>query len=286
MSMPLITPHVKDIGFPVRRLLPDAAVRSIGPFVFFDHMGPAHFEAGTTQGDVRQHPHIGLATITYLFEGAMMHRDSLGVVQRIEPGAINLMTAGSGITHSERMPSDIRDAGQTVCGIQMWIALPKDKEQMPPRFDHYAAQDLPIYHNGHVQARVLIGQALGMHSPVIEHSPMLCMAVQIQAGGFFELIPHVAEHAVYWVDGQGQVNHEEVSAHTMAVTTGSASIRVHATTDCRIMIIGGAPVDAYRFLWWNFVSSDKALIEAAKERWSQGQFPLVPGETECIPLPG
>ena len=156
---------------------------------------------------------------------------------------------------------------------------------MPAQFNHYAADDLPTYHNGHVQARLLIGEALGMKSPVIEHSPMLCMAVQIQAGGFFELIPHVEEHAVYVADGQGQINHQDVSAYTMAVTTGAASIRIHANTDCRVMIVGGAPLDAYRFLWWNFVSSDKALIEAAKARWSQGQFPMVPGETEFIPLP-
>jgi redox-sensitive bicupin YhaK (pirin superfamily) len=283
-----ITPHIRDIGFPVRRLLPDAKTRSVGPFVFLDHMGPTQFAAGTTAGDVRAHPHIGLATITYLFAGAIMHRDSLGSAQRITPGDVNWMTAGRGIVHSERIPADVREGGATVEGLQMWVALPQSVEESEPGFWHYPAATLPRVEADGVSVHVLVGTAAGEVSPVAAASPTLYAAVEMRAGSAFSVAPDYAERAVYVVSGAVAVDDERVEAGTLAVLESDVAARITAQDDARLMLLGGAPLDGPRTVWWNFVSSSKERIETAKAAWSQqnpNPFPKVPGEVEWIPLP-
>ncbi|MCC8999498.1 MAG: pirin family protein, partial [Candidatus Contendobacter sp.] len=198
----LLSPKTSDVGFPVQRLLPAAEVQSVGPFVFFDHMGPARFAREGTTGDVRPHPHIGLATVTYLYSGAMMHRDSLGCVQRIEPGAINLMAAGRGIVHSERAPADVRVGQIAVQGIQIWLALPAEREEMEPAFHHYPAKALPAFVAEGVSLRLLIGAGFGLESPVIAHSPTFQADVELAAGATLELPPDYPERGVYLAEGQ------------------------------------------------------------------------------------
>ncbi|MCP1572828.1 redox-sensitive bicupin YhaK (pirin superfamily) [Herbaspirillum rubrisubalbicans] len=206
----------RDIGFPVRRLLPAAAARTVGPFVFFDHMGPVEFDAGTTEGDVRPHPHIGLATVTYLFSGAMMHRDSLGVVQRITPGAVNWMAAGRGIVHSERIPDDIREQKVPVHGLQMWVALPAEQEEGDPLFRHYAAQEMPETTVGGARLHVLAGSAFGVSSPVITASPTLYVAGSTTEGAELEIAAEVQERALYVVRGDVTLDGERLEAGTLA----------------------------------------------------------------------
>ncbi|MDB5800456.1 MAG: hypothetical protein JWL63_1395 [Rhodocyclales bacterium] len=283
-----ITPHIRDIGFPVRRLLPDAKMRSVGPFVFLDHMGPTTFEAGTTAGDVRAHPHIGLATITYLFAGAIMHRDSLGSVQRIEPGDVNWMTAGRGIVHSERMPADIRETGATVEGLQMWVALPQASEECEPGFWHYPSADLPRVELDGASIHVLVGSVTGATSPVKAASPTLYAALDMRAGAELSVQPDYAERALYVVSGTVAIDDELVEAGTLIVLESDAEVEVTAQSDARLMLVGGAPLDGPRMVWWNFVTSSKERLEAAKVAWANQdatQFPQVPGEVERIPLP-
>ncbi|MBP0600562.1 pirin family protein [Herbaspirillum sp. LeCh32-8] len=278
----------RDIGFPVRRLLPAAAARTVGPFVFFDHMGPVEFDAGTTEGDVRPHPHIGLATVTYLFSGAMMHRDSLGVVQRITPGAVNWMASGRGIVHSERVPDDIREHKVPVHGLQMWVALPADEEDCDPLFRHYAAEDMPTTEVGGVKLHVLAGSAFGVSSPVVTASPTLYVAGSTVNGGEIAIAADVAERAVYVVKGEVTLDGERLEAGTLAILAPGAAVALKAVGETVFMILGGAPLDGPRFVWWNFVSSSKDKIEAAKEAWTNRNkdvFPDIPGETEWIPLP-
>ncbi|MCU6435568.1 pirin family protein [Undibacterium sp. Jales W-56] len=287
----LIRGQARDIGFPIRRLLPDAEVRRIGPFVFFDHMGPAVFEAGTQAGDVRPHPHIGLATVTYLFSGAMMHRDSLGNVQRIVPGDINWMTAGRGIVHSERMPEDIREQQIAVQGLQMWVALPERDEEIAPNFQHYAAEQLPRAMFPGVQLHVLAGQAFGQNSPVVCHSPTLYVAAWLEAGASLEISSETAnypERGLYVVSGSVTVNEQVVDAGTLIVLEERNSVSVTANVSAVLMLLGGAALESSPRLWWNFVSSSKERIEAAKLAWAsqdKNVFPPVPGESERIPLP-
>ncbi|WP_050465547.1 pirin family protein [Herbaspirillum autotrophicum] len=278
----------RDIGFPVRRLLPAAAARTVGPFVFFDHMGPVQFEAGTTAGDVRPHPHIGLATVTYLFSGAMMHRDSLGMVQRITPGAVNWMAAGRGIVHSERVPDDIREQGVPVHGLQMWVALPQAEEQGPAVFRHYPESDMPRVTLGQAELHVLTGNAFGQSSPVLTSSPTLYVAGTIKAGGSLSLPADYSERALYVVAGAVTLDGDTVEAGTLAILAETGEIALHAGVDTVFMLLGGEPIDGPRFVWWNFVASTKELIEAAKTAWTgrdKSQFPEIPGETEWIPLP-
>ncbi len=274
-----------DIGFPVRRSLPVAAHRSIGPFVFLDHMGPARFASGTTEGDVRPHPHIGLATVTYLFSGAMMHRDSLGMVQRIEPGAVNWMISGSGIAHSERIPADIRDGNVQVEGIQMWVALPKDQEEREPSFRHYEAEAMPRIELDGVSVHLLCGEFAGQTSPVVTNSPTFYMAVTMRAQGQLNLPPTYPERAIYVACGQVLVNSEPVAEGETALLAPGETMTITATEESRLMVLGGEPLDGPRQIWWNFVSSDPLRIEAARARWKDGGFTQVPGETEFIPLP-
>jgi redox-sensitive bicupin YhaK (pirin superfamily) len=283
-----ITPHIRDIGFPVRRLLPDAKTRSVGPFVFLDHMGPTSFEAGTTAGDVRAHPHIGLATISYLFSGAIVHRDSLGSVQRIEPGDVNWMTSGRGIVHSERIPADIRDQAVIVQGLQMWVALPQADETCEPGFWHYPSDDLPRIALDGVSVHVLVGSVAGQTSPVKAASPTLYAALDMHGGSNFNVAPDYAERAVYVVSGSIAVDDELVESGTLIVLESDTEVELIAQSNTRLMLVGGAPLDGPRTVWWNFVTSSKERLEAAKAAWANqdpAQFPKVPDEVEWIPLP-
>lgn len=281
----LIDPAVADIGFPVQRLLPAPVTQAVGPFVFLDHMGPAHFAAATTAGDVRPHPHIGLATVTYLFSGAMMHRDSLGSVQRIEPGAVNLMAAGRGIVHSERVPEDIRAGGVAVEGMQMWLALPKALEDMAPEFRHYPEPQLPLQEADGVWLHLLMGEAFGLRSPVHCYSGTLFAAARLAAGAAWSLDAVAEERAVYVVSGGLTLDGTRVEAGQLAVLEPGVTVRLQAGEEARLMLLGGEPLDGPRYLHWNFVSSRREVIIAARDDWEQGRFPAVPGETEFIPLP-
>ena len=275
----------KDLGgFEVGRVLPFAKRRMVGPFVFFDHMGPADFPPGVGI-DVRPHPHIGLATVTYLFEGAIEHRDSLGSVQRITAGAVNWMTAGRGIVHSERSPQDMRRTGGRMQGIQTWLALPRELEGCEPAFVHHPAASLPVIEMPGVTMRLIAGSAFDRTSPVAVASSMFYIAVEMEAGASFVLPDEYAERAVYPLSGDISINEGALAAGSMAVLNPSEPVTIQALSPTRLMLLGGAPLDGERFLWWNFVASDRAAIEEASERWRCGGFDMVPGETEFIPLP-
>lgn len=279
-----ISPRAHDLGggFTVRRALPAAACRSVGPFVFLDHFGPV--QAGPDdQHDVRPHPHIGLATVTYLFEGAMMHRDSTGAVQRIEPGAINWMTAGRGIVHSERTPEDLRPVLRRSHGLQLWVALPADQEEAEPCFVHTPASAIPTLEVGGAALRLLVGEAFGAVSPVAAASPTLFVDITMQAGDAFPL-PPAAERALYGVDGGFTLDGEPVPAQTLVVLAPGEEPLVAAEAEVRLALVGGEPLGP-RFVWWNFVSSRKVRIDQAADDWAGGRFDPVPGETEFIPLP-
>lgn len=281
-----LTGHGKDLGggFRVRRLLPAAQRQSVGPFLFFDHFGPVTVAPGAAH-DVRPHPHIGLATVTYLFEGAIMHRDSLGFSQRIEPGAINWMTAGRGIVHSERAPGEWKDREYINHGIQLWAALPHEHEETSPDFVHTPAADIPSLIQGGAQIRVLIGDAFGKSSPVRTFSRTVYLDVQLAAGAAFELPPLVQELALYAVDGPVMVDGEPVEVHTLTLLAPKATAAVAAIGAVRLMVIGGDALDGHRFMWWNFVSSRKERIVQASRDWEAQAMGQVPGDPELIPLP-
>lgn len=277
-------------GFAVRRVLPSAAVRMVGPFVFVDHMGPANFAAGTGI-DVRPHPHIGLATVTFLFEGEFMHRDSLGTAQRIAPGDVNWMIAGRGIVHSERSPTALRAAPHRAHGVQTWVALPNADEDMAPAFEHHPAETLPRLALPGAEVTVIAGDAFGLRSPVNVRSPTLYCAVRLAAGGALRLDAAHAERAVYVVEGSVNVDGATVDEGAMAVLAGGVEVTVRAGAGARLMLLGGAPVGP-RFVHWNFVASSRQRIEQARSEWARygdtaarGRFGSVPGETEFIPLP-
>ncbi len=280
----IIEPKSKDIGFPVRRLLPAQECQRVGPFIFVDHMGPAKFEKGTTAGDVRQHPHIGLATVTFLFSGAMMHRDSLGIVQRIEPGAINLMTAGRGIVHSERMPADVRDEECDVQGIQTWLALPVEQEEIAPSFDHYAAEQIPTVQLAAGFVRVLIGELEGVKSPVLTHSKTSYFELKLNENSDYSIDIAGQELAVYLVSGELIVNGDRLNENQLLIGDGVLRLST-GSAPCHAMVLGGEAMEGKRYLHWNFVSSRLERIKQASEDWEQKRFTLVPGETEFIPLP-
>ncbi len=278
-----IAPREKDLGgFSVRRVLPSRERRMVGPFVFFDHMGPATFPPG--QGlAVRPHPHIGLATITYLFEGEIMHRDSLGYEQAIRPGAVNLMTAGRGIVHSERAGSDL-DRESRLHGIQSWIALPRDQQEIEPAFTHYPAGALAETVVDGASVRAILGSAFGISSPVTTFSPTLYLECRLSAGARLNLPPEYAELAVYVVEGEALVGGEEVERGVMAVVREGQRVMLEATDDTHLMVIGGEPLGE-RIVWWNFVSDSMDRIELARRDWREGRFAMVPGDDEFIPLP-
>lgn len=276
--------HEKDLGggFLVRRLLPAAQQRSVGPFIFFDHFGPAE-ETPEANHDVRPHPHIGLATVTYLFDGAMMHRDSLGVEQLIEPGAINWMTAGRGIVHSERKPGHLRDQRFVNHGLQLWTALPLAHEEDEPSFSHTAAANIPERAVGDALVRVLVGEAFGLRSPVPVLSPTLYLDVRLPAGGRIALPPLAPEQALYVVDGALEADGDGVERRMAVLQPDGADL--FAPAGARFVVIGGAPLDAPRHMWWNFVSSRKERIVQASADWEAQRMGQVPGEREFIPLP-
>jgi len=283
--MLILKPHARDLGgFTVQRLLPAFPTKMIGPFIFFDHFGPIAFAAGEG-ADVRPHPHIGLATVTYLFEGEMIHRDSLGSVQTIEPGAVNWMTAGRGIVHSERTPPETRVRAHRMHGVQTWVALPKDREMAEPSFSHQPKATLPEIVRPGVTMRLLAGTALGERAPTPIFSPMFYVAVEMEPGAAIELPPEHEQRGVYAVDREVLVAGEALPAQHCAVLAEDATVRLEATTGARVMLFGGAGMDGDRKIWWNFVASSRALIDAASERWREQRFPPIPGETEFIPLP-
>jgi len=284
-----LSSHDKDLGggFIVRRLLPALQQRAVGPFVFFDHFGP--ITAGPADDhDVRPHPHIGLATVTYLFEGAQIHRDSTGVVQRIEPGAINWMTAGRGIVHSERTPDELRGRERTSHGLQLWAALPAEDEELEPSFSHTPASAIPALQRPGVALRVLIGNAFGVASPVPTRSPTLYLDLAIEAGAELELPGDLArERALYGVDDAFAVDGTPVPPHRMAVLDEGRTVRLQAARAARLVLIGGEPLGP-RYMWWNFVSSRKERIVQAADDWAaqpNNAFPQVPGDNAFIPLP-
>ncbi len=279
-----LRPQTKDLGggFIVRRLLPAVAQKSVGPFIFFDHFGP--ISAGPADNhDVRAHPHIGLATVTTLFEGAMQHRDSTGAVQRIEPGAINWMTAGRGIVHSERTPDDLRGSTRRSHGLQLWAALPGADEEMAPSFAHTPAADIPELEVGGALVRVLVGSAFDATSPVAVRSPTLYLDIALQAGDALPL-PLATERAVYVVEGAVQLDGELLAPQTMTVLATADEPLLSADGPARVVLIGGDPL-GLRHLWWNFCSTRKDRLRQAADDWAAGRFDAVPGETEFIPLP-
>lgn len=280
----VIEPRERDLGeFTVRRVLPAPGRRSVGPFVFFDHMGPATFPPG--QGiAVRPHPHIGLATITYLFEGEIIHRDSLGFVQPIRPGAVNLMTAGRGIVHSERAGEDLATESR-LHGIQSWMALPGDKEEVEPAFEHFPADVLPERHvDDDSVVRIILGAAYGARSPVSVHTETLYLDAHIAEGGSLKLPEGQAELAFYVVTGSVTVEGRDIHAGQMPIIRAGNGPVIAALEDSRIMVIGGAHIGE-RHIDWNFVSSSRDRIEKAKADWREGRFATVPGDDEFIPLP-
>ena len=281
----IIIPKPHDLGgFSVRRALPYAQRRMIGPWIFFDHMGPANFPPGKGI-DVRPHPHINLATVTYLFQGEMLHRDSLGNELAIRPGEVNLMIAGSGIVHSERQCDEIKASGNRVEGLQLWLALPEADEEMAPEFHHYDAASIPTAYVGDVSAQILIGEAYGMRSPVKTLAETLYVEVRLPPAQSLRLPESVEERAVYVVSGRLEAEGSVIDAGTMAVFTAVGGIVVNAVEDTHFLIIGGERLSR-RHIWWNFVSSRKARIEQAKQDWLSGAFPTVPrDEDEFIPLP-
>lgn len=279
-----IQPITKDLGeFTVRRALPDKRRQRVGPFVFFDHMGPAKFPPGTGV-NVRAHPHIGLATITYLFEGEILHRDNLGYVQPIRPGAVNWMTAGKGIVHSEKVTPEVLESGQKLHGIQTWVALPVEAEEIEPRFEHYPADAIPELARDGVLIRVIIGSAYGLESPVRTESETLYVELKLESGAEVGL-PVVEELGVYVVDGAVSVDGEPAAARELTVLEDNTEATITASGGAHVILCGGAKLEGRRIVWWNFVSSSRDRIEQAKQDWNTGKFDPVPGETEFIPLP-
>lgn len=272
-------------GFTVRRLLPSLARKMVGPFIFFDHMGPVGMPPG--QGlDVRPHPHLNLATVTYLFEGEILHRDSLGTEQLIRPGAVNWMDAGRGIVHSERSPATARTGGARVHGLQLWVALPTAVEQRDPSFQHHPAKDIPEVQRAGARLRVVAGEAFGVRSPVAVSSPLFYVDGVLERGATLESPGADAEHAVYVVEGALSCDGQRHGPGTMRVFRERPSPPLTALEPSRVVWIGGAPLDGERYIWWNFVSSSRERIEAAKQAWRERRFPPVPGdEAEHIPLP-
>ena len=281
----VIAPKTHDLGgFEVHRVLPSIQRRMVGPFIFFDHMGPAAFPAGKGI-DVRPHPHIGLATVTYLFEGEILHRDNLGSVQAIKPGAVNWMTAGRGIAHSERTPPEIRKAPARLHGIQLWVALPTRHEEIAPSFVHHGGETLPVINEPGKTVRVIAGSIYGSRSPVTTLSDMVYADATLAAGVRLPIPADFAERAIYVATGSIAIDGTPYATGQLLVLKPGAEVIVQAESESHVLILGGEPMDGPRHIWWNFVSSSKDRIEQAKADWKAGRFPTVTGETEFIPLP-
>lgn len=284
MSIIAISAKPKDIGgFAVRRALPAIERRMVGPFVFLDQMGPASLARGDGL-DVRPHPHIGLSTMTYLFEGEILHRDSLGTVQRIQPGAVNWMTAGSGIVHSERTPVDGRKGGR-LSGLQFWVALPRSHEEMSPTFVHLGASELPAVEDEGMHARIIAGEAFGRRSPLTAAHPMLAVDLSLARHAKLDLPTEHPERALYVALGELECRGARYGMGQLLVLPAGEPVTIEALAPTRAMMFGGEAMDGPRHIWWNFVSSSKDRIEQAKRDWKEQRFPAVPGETEFIPLP-
>jgi redox-sensitive bicupin YhaK (pirin superfamily) len=281
----IVAPRVHDLGgFQVRRAVPSIQARSVGPFVFVDQMGPAVFAPG--QGiDVRPHPHIGLATVTFLWSGTIHHRDTLGTIQDIGPGDVNWMTAGRGIAHSERTPAALREQQHPLHGVQTWVALPKADEEIAPAFHHYSAATLPQLQRPGTCLRIVAGRAYGEESPVRVFADTLYVAIDLDPGAETELDTGHRERALYILEGDAQLDGTDLPAMHLIVLDEGVRHRLRAITPLKAMLLGGEPLDGPRHLWWNFVSSSKDRIEQAKHDWLIGNFGHVPGETEFIPLP-
>jgi hypothetical protein len=281
----LVAPRVHDLGdFEVRRAVPSIQARSVGPFVFVDHMGPATFAPGKGI-DVRPHPHIGLATVTFLWEGRLRHRDSLGTLQDVGPGDVNWMTAGRGIVHSERTPQPEREAGQALHGLQTWVALPRADEESVPAFHHHRADTLPRIERTGALLRVVAGRAYGEDAPVRVFADTLYVAIDLAPDAEIELDAQHRQRALYLLEGEAQLDGADVPAMHLILLDDGVRHRLRAKTPLKAMLLGGEPLDGPRHLWWNFVSSSKERIEQAKHDWIVGNFDHVPGETEFIPLP-
>ncbi|OQW54606.1 MAG: hypothetical protein A4S14_14990 [Proteobacteria bacterium SG_bin9] len=281
----IIVPRSRDIGgFSVRRALPSVQRRMVGPFIFFDQMGPAEFIIGKGL-DVRPHPHIGLSTVTYLFDGEIIHRDSLGTELPIQPGALNWMTAGRGIAHSERTSEAMRAKGSKLFGIQSWVALTAKDEECAPDFVHYGAEKLPVLTGEGKTVRVIAGSALGATSPVKTSSASFYADVALDAGASVPLDPDFDERAIYTVEGEIDIAGDIFGEGQLLIFKPGDRITIKARTKARFMMLGGEPMDGPRYIWWNFVSSRKDRIEQAKADWKAARFDTVPGETEFIPLP-
>jgi len=280
----LIRARPRDIGdFVVRRVLPAFQKQMVGPFIFVDHMGPIRLAPGTGM-DVRPHPHIGLATVTYLFEGEILHRDSLGSVQAIRPGDVNWMVAGRGIAHSERTPPELRAAGPRAHGLQTWAALPKEREEVEPSFVRHPASSLPVVETPGATVRVIAGHAFGARSPVAVFTDTLYAAAELAPGASLRLPAEHEERGVYVVEGRAEIGATTVGEGELAVLQGG-EVEIRAPVSATLMLLGGAKMDGPRFIWWNFVSSSKERIERAKADWNDDRFPRIAGETERIPLP-
>ncbi|WP_440222409.1 pirin family protein [Dokdonella sp. MW10] len=287
-NVKLIPPREHDLGdgFVVRRMVPSMQARTIGPFVFFDHIGPVEMAPGRGV-DVRPHPHIGLSTMTYLLEGVFTHRDSTGVVQDIRPGEVNWMTAGRGVAHSERTPAIERAQGHRMHGAQFWVGLPQADAEVAPSFSHHDVDDLPEWmtDDGGVRLRLVAGEAFGHRSPVPVYSRLFCLDVRLDDGAAFELPPEHAERAIQVMEGTLEVDGLEIPMHRLAVVASGATVRIVASGTARAIVFGGDPLDGERFVWWNFVAASRERIAQAKDDWANGRFDAVPGETEFIPLP-
>jgi redox-sensitive bicupin YhaK (pirin superfamily) len=281
----VIPGRARDIGgFEVRRVLPVAGHRMVGPFIFFDEMGPKTFAPGTGI-DVRPHPHIGLATVTYLFTGEILHRDSLGTVQPIRPGEVNWMTAGRGIVHSERTAPERRQAGGTLHGIQSWVALPQRHEETAPAFAHHGHAVLPVIEGEGKTVRIIAGRLYGESAPVATLSELFYADATLAAGARLEIPAAYAERAAYVVSGGITIDGEAYGSGQLLVLKPDGAVTLTATTAARIMLLGGERLDGERHIFWNFVSSSKERLEQAKADWRAERFPAIPGETERIPLP-
>jgi redox-sensitive bicupin YhaK (pirin superfamily) len=287
MPTPLvIRPRAEDVeGQPILRPLPSAQCRSVGPFVFFDHMLSTRYPAGHGM-NIRQHPHIGLSTLTYLFEGQIQHKDSLGSDQVVQAGDVSWMTAGSAIAHVERTPQALRDQGFSLHGLQVWLASPKEHEQGPGHYSHHPATSLPVSDNLGVRIRMIAGSGFCLESPVPVLSPTLYAEVQMQTATSLLIPDEHQERALYVLEGEAQLEGETLEPRSLVVLPAGDSATLFAETECHLVILGGAPLDGPRRINWNFVASDPARIDDARRRWAAGDWPRVPGEVERIELPG
>jgi redox-sensitive bicupin YhaK (pirin superfamily) len=281
-----ITPVTHDLGdFKVHRTLPTKARTMVGPFIFVDQFGPAHFDIGKGM-DVRPHPHINLATVTYLFNGAIDHRDSLGTFATIRPGAVNLMTAGRGIVHSERTPPSLRETGFELSGMQTWLALPDGQEEIDPAFESIAAADLPLIEDNGVSARVIMGSLWGVTAPTTQHASTIYADVLMNPGSSIPIEASADERAIVLALGDAELDGLPLERHAMAVLAPGLAMTLKATSNARVMLLGGEAFSTPRHAWWNFVSSSRDRINAAKADWKAGKFPTIPGDDkEWIPIP-